>query len=398
MRKYSGFKGALGFNGLVAIAIATMLGCAASPAQKSSNIKVNPATPMTPAKAPPAPAMQVETVLPQDESQTFLREDETPALREDAPIRYVVKKGDTLWGIANRYLIEPWQWPEIWVVNSQVRNPHLIYPGDELLLIWRDGRPRVERELPADRLSPQVRESDLGEAIPTIPIEAIRDFLRSPRLVTLDQLKSAPYVLDFVDLHIVGGAGDGAFVKKLKSGGNVWDVVRLGERYVDPDSKELLGYEAIPVAEADVREFGDPGTVMLRRSFRESKPGDYLIKPLSESFDSNFYPHAPAQPVDARILSVFDGVSQIGQYQVVALSRGAVDGLEAGHVLDILQSGRSAKDPYGSRYVQLPDTYAGQMLVFKTEQRVSYALVMSAIREVHVLDKAVNPGRRPALK
>ncbi|WP_162932651.1 LysM peptidoglycan-binding domain-containing protein [Solimonas sp. K1W22B-7] len=314
-------------------------------------------------------------------------------VREDAPMRYVVKKGDTLWGISQKFLVEPWQWPEVWIVNDQVKNPHLIYPGDVLTLIWRHGRPQVERELPSDRASPRIRESDLSSAIPAIPLDAIRDFLHSPRLVTMDQIKQAPYILDFVDLHIVGADGNGAYVRKLKrSHGTTLEAVRLGPSYIDPDSNEVLGYEAIPVAQAEVREFAEPGTIVLTKSYREARAGDYLIKPLLDTFESNFYPHMPPKKISGRILSVFDGVSQIGQFQVVTLSKGARDGLEAGHVLDVLQAGRSAKDPHGVAWHALPETYAGQIMVFKTEDRVSYALVMSAIRPIHAKDRTVNPG------
>lgn len=386
MRKYSVLQG---FQGLAVAALVLTAGCAATPAQRTSNIE--PARPARPAAAAPALQSEVEGVTAYESRASV------PQMQADAPLRYVVKKGDTLWGIAQRFLIEPWQWPEVWIVNDQVQNPHLIYPGDVLTLIWRNGRPQVE--FAGDRLSPRIRESDLASAIPTIPIEAIRDFLRSPRLVTMEQIKQAPYLLDFVDLHILGSTGNGAYVRKLKrSHGSPLEAVRVGDTYVDPDTDEVLGYEAIPVAQVAVLEFAEPGTVMLTSSYREARAGDYLIKPLAGSFQSNFYPHAPAQPFTGRIISVFDGLSQIGQYQVVVLSKGARDGLEAGHVLDILQAGRTARDPHGHANIALPETYAGQVMVFKTEQRVSYALVMSAIREVHLRDKVTNPGTRLALK
>lgn len=394
MRKYSRF---CRLQALALTVAALAAGCATTTGQRSSSSSPQPAPVYQP--APPS-SLQVETeTLSSDERSASSFED--AGVRTDAPLRYVVKKGDTLWGISKKFLVEPWQWPEVWIVNDQVKNPHLIYPGDVLTLIWRDGRPRVQREpeLASDRLSPRVRESDMATAIPAIPLDAIRDFLRSPRLVTLDQLKQAPYIIDFVDLHIIGAAGHGAYVKKLKrSHGAALEAVRLGGAYVDPDSNELLGYEAVPVAQAEVREFADPGTIMLTKSYRETRAGDYLIKPLSENFDANFYPHAPKKPFTGRILAVFDGVSQIGQYQVVALSKGKRDGLEVGHVLDILQAGRSARDPYGPGYIALPETYAGQVMVFKLEDRVSYALVMTAIRAVHAKDKVANPGTRPVVE
>lgn len=373
---------------LAALVVAFAAGCASTSGQQTA-ANVEPAPPSAAPAAPFVPAYARQEA-PQPVAAPV-------QVREDAPVRYVVQKGDTLWGIAGKFLVDPWQWPEVWVVNDQVRNPHRIYPGDVLTLVWRNGRPQVEVSA-SDRLSPRVRESDISAAIPTIPIDAIRDFLRSPRLVTADEIRRAPYVLDFVDLHIIGANGQGAFVKKVPAGGKHFEVVRIGQDYRDPDTGDVLGYEAIPTALAEVVEPGEPATVMLSRSYRETHAGDYLIPPLDDSFNTDFYPHVPAQPFSGRIISVFDGISQIGQYQVVVLNRGGRHGLEAGHVLDILQTGRSARDPHGRRYLELPETYAGQVMVFKVQDRVSFALVMSATRAVHALDKVVNPGTKLALQ
>jgi len=320
----------------------------------------------------------------------------TVRLREDAPLHYVVKKGDTLWDIASHFLRQPWQWPEIWYVNDQVRNPHLIFPGDVLTLVWRDGRPMIAASdgLSADveHLSPRVRERPLDEAIPTISLESIRDFLRTPRLVDAEELRDAPYVLSFVDPHIVEGTGSLVYLQQVPQGGAWhWDTIRLGRKFVDPDSGEMLGWEGTPVGSVDIREFGAPSTAIISDSTRETLPGDRLIKPLDETFNANFYPHVPDQAVGGRILSVYDGVSQIGQYQVVTLNRGTREGIEPGHVLSILQANRTARDPYTHRLVALPPLYAGTLMVFKVEKRVSYALVLSATREIHVLDRVEKP-------
>lgn len=317
-------------------------------------------------------------------------------LREDAPMHYVVKKGDTLWGIANHFLKQPWQWPEIWYVNDHVRNPHLIFPGDVLTLLWRDGRPMLaaSNSLSADteHLSPVVRELPLDQAIPTVPLESIRDFLQTPRLVDADELRDAPYVLSFVDPHIVEGTGSLVYLQKVPKGGAWrWDTIRLGQKFIDPDSGEMLGWEGTPVGTVEIREFGSPATAVISDSKRETLPGDRLVKPLDDSFTANFYPHAPDHAVGGRILSVYDGVSQIGQYQVVTLNRGTREGIETGHVLSILQANRTARDPYTNRLVTLPPLYAGTLMVFKVERRVSYALVVSATREIHVLDLVEKP-------
>ncbi len=325
------------------------------------------------------------------------------AVRDEAPLTYTVKAGDTLWGIANRFLLDPWQWPEVWYVNDQVKNPHKIYPGDVLKLLYVNGRPQLLRGGDrmagegVDRLSPQVREMPLDSAIPMIPIDAIRQFLSGPRLVTSAELGASPYVLAFADEHIAGGAGIGIYVQNLpRDQAYNYSVVRRGQVYRDPDNGDELGYEAIPIGVAEVREYGQPATAMLARTTREALIGDRLLSVEPEAFSENFFPRAPEKAVNGRIIAVTDGFSQIGQYQIVAMNRGTNHGLEPGHVLDILQAGRTARDPYNSGRVALPEVYAGQLLVFKVTPRVSYGLVMSITKPVHELDKVEKPvpGRR----
>lgn len=354
-----------------------------------------PPPPAAPPPPPPAPAAAAPAGAPQPLVTTTAE----PALREDAPLQYKVKAGDTLWGIANRFLLDPWQWPEVWFVNGQVRNPHKIYPGDVLSLVNVDGQTRLTRTsgVGVERLSPQIREVPLDGAIPMIPIDAIRDFLRGPRLVTNDELGASPYVLAFDDEHIAGGAGVGVYVQNLpESKAYTYSVVRKGEVYRDPDDNEILGFEGVPVGDAEVLEYGQPSTAVLSRTTREALVGDRLLPAEPEAFSENFYPRPPAGPIGGRIISVADGFSQIGQYQIVTLNRGSNHGLEPGHVLDILQANRKAKDPYTGRYVALPETYAGQLIVFKVTPRVSFGLVMSITEPVHKFDKVEKPvaGRR----
>lgn len=323
------------------------------------------------------------------------------SMRDDAPLIYTVKKGDTLWGIANKFLRDPWQWPEVWYVNDQVKNPHKIYPGDVLRLVYVNGRPQLASGrtsgIGVERLSPQVRELPLEGAIPMIPIDAIRQFLHGPRLVTAEELSASPYVLAFADEHLAGGAGIDIYVQNLKADqGFNYAVMRRGEIYRDPDNGDLLGYEAIPVGDAEVQEYGQPATALLARTTREALIGDRLLPVEPEAFSENFFPRAPEREINGRIISVSDGFSEIGQFQIVAMNRGSNHGLEPGHVLDILQAGRSAKDPYSIGLVALPEIYAGQLLVFKVTPRVSFGLVMSVTRAVHKLDKVEKPvpGRR----
>jgi len=320
-------------------------------------------------------------------------------MQDDAPLRYVVKKGDTLWGISKKFLKDPWQWPEVWTTNNtKVTNPHLIYPGEELLLVYKDKKPQIVPsgemavENTAEKLSPRIRQLPLVEAIPTIPIAAIRQFLKGPRVVSDDELNRAPYVVEFNELHLAGSAGMGVYVKNLarplRAG---YSVVRRGDEYRDPDTGERLGYEAIPTAEGEVHELGKLSTVRLVSSSREVNVGDRLLPQESDLFNANFYPHAPNGAVGGRIISVFDGLSEIGQFQIVTLNRGGKHGLEPGHVLSILQAGGLAKDPYAPGELQLPDQFAGTLLIFKVTPKVSYGLVMEATRAIHVLDKVEKP-------
>ncbi|MES0873073.1 LysM peptidoglycan-binding domain-containing protein [Sinimarinibacterium thermocellulolyticum] len=386
MPDYTGSRTLLG---IAAVAMSCLVACAQTgerkryapaPAEAATVPQQGPVgTPMAAAEAPEA------------------RSREAVRVREDAPLRYVVQRGDTLWDLSKRFLLEPWQWPEIWYVNDQIANPHLIYPGDVLTLIWRDGRPMVLREdlredLNLERLSPRVRELPLEAAIPTIPIEAIRDFLRRVRVVTAEDLRRAPYVLGFADPRLVVGAGSEVYVRNLPVAERYqYDAVRIGNRYVDPDSGEFLGWEAIPVADMQVRRYGEPATAMVARSYREMRAGDRLLEPEPEDFSTHFYPRPAAADLVARIISVFDGVSQIGQYQVVTLSRGADDGLEVGHVLDVFQSGRRTRDPYSGVHTPLPEVFAGRVMVFKRQARVSFALVVDAEREIHLFDRVRGP-------
>lgn len=389
MRKYTGSNT---LNSSAALMLALSLGACVNQPQRS----VYPPE-GTVGSAPPPATVPVREQVAYDGSGGMSTTAPGVEIKDDAPLRYVVKKGDTLWDIASHFLNEPWQWPEIWYANEQVKNPHLIYPGDVLTLIWKDGRPSLVRSdgvdaLGLDYISPQIREIPLDQAIPTIPLEAIRDFLRSPRLVMDDELRKSPYVLAFVDSHVIEGAGKQVYLKDVPPGQQYrYDIVRIGDKYIDPDTRELLGWEALPVAEVELREFGDPSIAVISRSTIEARVGDRLMKPLDDSFNANFYPHSPAAPVKGRIISLYDALSQTGQYQVVAINKGAVDGMEAGHVLSVMKGDREARDPYTKRMTPLPDLYAGQLMLFKVDSRVSYGLVMSAKREIHELDKVERP-------
>lgn len=314
-------------------------------------------------------------------------------LNPDHPQSYIVEKGDTLWGISAMFLKYPWHWPEIWQLNPQVENPHLIYPGDRLSLVYRDGRPMLEinRGKRTVKLSPQVREETLENAIPTIPMSEIRPFLTKPRVVGAEVMNSAPYIVASAEERLISGAGDTVYARGLSDDKTRdFSVFRGGKAYIDPDTDEVLGYEAIYTGDAVLDTFGDPSTMRLNYTNREVQVGDRLLEAEAEDFDATFMPRAPEAGMAGRIISVFDGVSQVGQYQVVVLNLGTLDGLEKGHVLTVYQAGKTIRDTVTEDrhdQVTLPDEHAGEAMVFKTFERVSYAIVMRATRAMHLNDK-----------
>jgi hypothetical protein len=367
------------------------------------------------------------------------------SMRADRPDEYTVQRGDTLWDISARFLHEPWLWPEIWQANPQIENPHLIYPGDTVALVLDGGKPRlrVTRDgRPVVRMSPSVRVVRRGrEAIPTIPIDAIFQFLSRPRVVEEGYLEQAPYVLSVGKEHLVAGGGSRVYAR-----GNGLEqarrfaLVRQGGAYVDPATDEILGYEALHLGDAVIEREGDPATVRLLQTHREVLAGDRLLPVEDGRFEENFSPRAPERTVSGTIIDVVDGVTQIGQYQVVVLNVGESNGVAPGHVLSVWQKGEVVVDPMrrdsiadlpapaslieddperqggldgftiaadrvlreiqrsvtsvfddGTELVALPEERAGTIMVFRTYDRVSYALVMDATRAMHVHDSVKNP-------
>lgn len=322
---------------------------------------------------------------------------ESVALNPAHPDRYVVVRGDTLWDISARFLRDPWRWPDVWQVNPKIENPHLIYPGDILQLTYVDGQPRIglirgQRDY---KLSPGVRRTPLDTSIPTIPIDAISPFLSKPYVMEKEELRRAPYVVEFVDEHILGGLGNGIYVRAIQQSEPIdFEVVRPGGPYKDPDTGDILGYEALYVGDATLRSTGDPATLLLERTEIETIIGDRLLPVEDEIALTDFQPRAPARPIEGRIISVLNGVTQIGQYQVVVLSKGADDGLVPGDVLRIFTAGEVVRDvvsPQPGATVRLPEEEAGFLMVFRTFSRVSFALIMYANRALHVLDVVRHP-------
>lgn len=312
------------------------------------------------------------------------------------PDRYVVVKGDTLWDISARFLRDPWLWPDVWYVNPQIENPHLIYPGDVLVMSFVNGKPRLSLERgSAARLSPSIRSTPLDQAIPAIPVDAIRQFLTRSFVLDADTLDSAPYVVSFGDDHIVGGTDNLAYVRHIETQkDNDFEVVRPAEPLKDADTAEILGYNAQFVGNAELRRTGDPATVMLTGMELETLIGDRLLVVPDDISLTTFYPKAPDREINGSIIKVLNGVSNIGQYDVVILDKGEQDGLARGDVLTVLHRGGTIRDTVTNnrnKQVVLPNEPAGKLMVFRTFPRVSFGLIMHATRAIHVLDRVENP-------
>jgi len=330
-------------------------------------------------------------------------------LNPNAPKSYTVKRGDTLWGIASTFLRDPWLWPEVWYINPQVANPHLIYPGDTLALAFgRDGKPMIRLEQGgAARLDPRLRSSPLDGAIPTIPYSAISAFLSRPSVLTDDQIRTAPHVVAFRDEHVVAGTGHEVYIADLKATANSrYSVVHVGDALRDPDDNKVVGYQGIYTATALVSLPGSPTKALLIDTSRETMQGDKVLAADLE-VPLNFMLRAPRNDVHGRIISVIDGTADIGQYQIVVINRGKRHGIDAGHVLAIDSAGKVVRDVYGkqpgyARYlggvgtslspkVKLPDERAGTLLIFKSFDRISYGLIVGANNVIRVQDVVHNP-------
>ncbi|MCR8914225.1 LysM peptidoglycan-binding domain-containing protein [Marinobacter panjinensis] len=316
-----------------------------------------------------------------------------PDLRSDHPERYTVVKGDTLWDISARFLNNPWYWPEIWHVNPQVQNPHLIYPGDELALVYIDGEPRVTK-VSSDRvvkLSPKVRSEAIDTPIPAIPLDAISSFLTDTRIVSAEELNGAPYVLEGEDGRIITGAGDRIYARGEKPADNL-GVFRRSKEFRDPETGEFLGLEARSIARGEViAENSDVLTLRLKQSSEEVRIGDRLLVGEERRITTSFVPSSPDSDIEAEMISVDGGVNQIGQFDVVAINRGEREGLKPGNVMAVLKSGNLVRDPVTNETIELPSERAGLMMVFQTYEKMSYGLILQATRPLSVGDKVTNP-------
>ncbi len=321
-------------------------------------------------------------------------------IKEDAPDRYVVVKGDTLWDISGRFLKSPWRWPEIWQLNkAEIKDPHWIYPGDVVILDRANGTLRLGRTEKYqgrgyEKRSPQTRVEPSGNlAIPAISPADIGPFLSQPLVIEKDGLEKAPRIIANEENRVVIGAGNRAYVQGLTAGGpKQWHVFRPGKPLVDPDTKQVLGYEAIYLGDARVLKTGDPSTIEIIRTAQEILRDDRLVAATSVDL-TNFVPHAPPAGVRGRVISAYGGVAEVGRGYIITLNLGSRQGMELGHVLAINRAGKVAAYRSGDqkKEVILPEERIGLALIFRIFDNVSYALVMKSDLSIQIGDTVVTP-------
>lgn len=329
-------------------------------------------------------------------------------LAPNAPDSYTVKKGDTLWDISTIFLTSPWRWPELWGMNKeQIRNPHLIYPGQLLVLVKVDGRARLqvagEGGVPGvDKLSPRVR--DLGaekQAIASIPAKVIEPFLSRPLVVTADELAKYPRIVATQEGRVFLGRGDTAYARGITDDKvRDYHVFRPARPLFDPDDenhRSPIAYEAFYLGVARVTKGGEVTTLRVEESKEEIGVGDRLV-PITAQPLIAYVPHPPGRPLNGRIVSIYAGVNQAGTQSIVALNRGARDGLEVGHVLALLETGATVHDRTvgGRQFVKLPDERIGEMFVFRVAETISYGLIMRVTKPVKVGDRFTDPDTSEA--
>jgi len=388
------------------VSVALIAGCKSAPQKAAAPVTVAATEPADEGTAVGDQKTAMEAAV--EAAGSSRQQSEAPAqsipLAPNAPDSYVVKRGDTLWGIAKVFLRDPWYWPEIWQVNPQVHNPHLIYPGDTLRLVFIDGKPQILLQRGDEaRVEPRVRSEPLETAITTIPYATVAAFMSKPSVLDQNEIKNAPYVLATRDLHVVMSEGNTLYARgftgPVESGAH-YNVVRVGEKLIDPDDKRVLGYNGIFTGAAHVTHDGATVSLIMTESALETRAGDKLL-PGGVDVPLDFIPSPPRAQTNGRIIAVSGGVTIIGQYNVVVVNRGARDGLAPGNVLAVYDTGPVVDDTdkkgffnldrLGAKKVQLPSERTGTFMVFKTFDNISYGLIMEATDLIQVGDKIQSP-------
>jgi len=320
-----------------------------------------------------------------------------PELADNFPERYTVVKGDTLWDISSKFLASPWRWPEVWQGNQQVQNPDLIYPGDVLVMTFINGKP-VLRALRREtvKLSPTARVTNFTDAIPPIDPSAIEAFINSPLVTNKKELTRSPYIVDGYDSRLLMGKFDKFYARgiDLEKDEEVvqYRVFRPGRHFVDPVSRESLGWEAIHLGDANMLKAGDPSRMVITRGYQDATIKDRLRPVLKKEALPFFYPKAPSNDkIRGVILETPNRATELGATSVVAMNLGEREGVAAGDVFRIMSQSVPKKDPVtGSKY-RIPEEKIGLAIVFRTFEKVSYALITDTNRQVRPGDVLVSP-------
>ncbi|HET9024074.1 MAG TPA: LysM domain-containing protein [Burkholderiaceae bacterium] len=323
-------------------------------------------------------------------------------LAPNAPDRYTVKRGDTLWDLSSMYLTSPWRWPELWGMNKdQVKNPHLIYPGQELVLIKTDGRARLQvagdGESPVGKLEPRIRDLDAQRlAIPSIPNSLIEPFLSQPLVLDRGSLDAAARIVATQEGRVFVGRGDDAYARGIASAAANYNVFRPLRPLYDPDDvarKNPIAYEAFYLGTANMVRPGEIAKVRIDNSKQEIGIGDRML-PVERQRIESYVPKRPGAPVDGRVISIYDGVRYGGGGQIITLNRGGNDGLTVGDVLQLWRVGETRLDRTAPtrEFIKLPDEQTGLAFVFRVFPTISYALIQRGTSTVEVGDRASNPG------
>jgi len=344
-------------------------------------------------------------------------------LQENAPNRHVVVKGDTLWDISEKFLKDPWKWPEVWQLNkNEIKNPHLIYPGDVVVLTIVDGKPRLSLEKgrfsETIKLSPQVHSEPIvikDKGIPSIPLAAILPLLAKGAVGEASELEQAPRILGSSDARVMFAKGDRVYASKSDVPNQEWRVMRLGQALRNPDNKEeVLAYELVYLGDAVTETPGDPQLVRITGNAQEVLERDRLL-PAWDGNPPQYMPHAPDKPVSAKVVAALGGPVYAGTWMNLVLNQGKNGGLEEGHVLALYRAGRSVADPKCIRAnkiaflagggrghaedcvadkddkAALPDTRVGLAFVYRVFDKLAYALVLKGTEPVSAGDVARNP-------